>query len=76
MGLPYLEEILFDSSGLVSGLEAKGAVVKRAECGYNHWLLAPRSSWATDIGIYIHTVHQKNNIYICNIYIYFAILYV
>eukprot|EP00434_Breviolum_minutum_P038763 symbB.v1.2.034397.t3/scaffold4431.1/size39743/2 len=39
MGLPIFEEILFDSSSLVSGLKAKGASVKRAECGYNHWLL-------------------------------------
>lgn len=44
MGLPYLEEILFDSRGLASSLESKGAVVKRAECGYNHWLLVARSS--------------------------------
>lgn len=39
MGLPIFEEILFDSSTLVAGLKAKGATVKRAECGYNHWLL-------------------------------------
>ncbi|CAE7566470.1 unnamed protein product [Symbiodinium natans] len=39
LGLPLLEDILFASSGLHEGLKAKGATVKRAECGHNHWLL-------------------------------------
>ncbi|CAE7765626.1 unnamed protein product [Symbiodinium sp. CCMP2456] len=39
LGLPLLEDILFASAGFADGLKAKGAPVRRAQCGHNHWLL-------------------------------------
>mmetsp|Transcript_28557 Transcript_28557/g.51717 ORF Transcript_28557/g.51717 Transcript_28557/m.51717 type:complete len:378 (+) Transcript_28557:134-1267(+) len=39
MGIQPFEHILFDCAGLVNALQAKGATVRRAECGYNHWVL-------------------------------------
>eukprot|EP00931_Biecheleriopsis_adriatica_P100394 TRINITY_DN75719_c0_g1_i1.p1 TRINITY_DN75719_c0_g1~~TRINITY_DN75719_c0_g1_i1.p1 ORF type:complete len:407 (-),score=84.74 TRINITY_DN75719_c0_g1_i1:71-1291(-) len=39
MGLQPFEHVLFDCKALAAVLAAKGATVKRAECGYNHWLL-------------------------------------
>ena len=39
LGLPLLEDILFASADFADGLKAKGAPVRRAQCGHNHWLL-------------------------------------
>ncbi|CAE8584603.1 unnamed protein product, partial [Polarella glacialis] len=39
MGLQPFESILFGVSELCAALKAKGATVKRATCGLNHWLL-------------------------------------
>lgn len=39
MGLEPIQSILFDATGLATALEARGAKVKRATCGLNHWLL-------------------------------------
>ncbi|CAK0871248.1 unnamed protein product, partial [Prorocentrum cordatum] len=39
LGLWPLEDAVFGCSDFVDGLAAKGADVRRAECGYNHWLL-------------------------------------
>lgn len=39
MGLQPVEDILFQAGPFHAALEAKGAVVKRYVCGYNHWLL-------------------------------------
>ena len=39
LGLPLLEDILFASADFADGLKAKGAPVRRAQCGHNHWIL-------------------------------------
>lgn len=40
MGMQPFEDILFSTQGLCQALTAKGAEVKRIDCGLNHWLLA------------------------------------